>query len=66
MTNEMQLALGRILRMGSRPYQDGDFAEYERCRAIFMDAAEAQGIKPSTDSSGDSRPGWNFGNSVVE
>jgi hypothetical protein len=44
MTNQdsktMELALGRILRMASRPTQAGDVAEYERCRAIIMDLAE--------------------------
>jgi hypothetical protein len=35
-----ELALGRILRIANRPFQDGDFEEYERCRAICMDAAE--------------------------
>lgn len=34
-----ELALGRILRMGSRPTQPGDMAEYERCKAIIMAAA---------------------------
>lgn len=32
------LALGRIFRMGSRPSQPGDIAEYERCRAIVIAA----------------------------
>ena len=36
-----ELALGRIFRMGSRPYQEGDIAEYYRCRDIVLDAAEA-------------------------
>ena len=31
------LAIGRILRLGSRPTQPGDVAEYERCRAIFFE-----------------------------
>jgi hypothetical protein len=35
-----ELALGRILRMGSRPSQPGDVAEYERCRKIIMDALD--------------------------
>lgn len=35
-----ELALGRILRLGSRPTQPGDVAEYERCRAIIMDELE--------------------------
>ena len=39
LTQVCQLAIGRILRLGSRPYQEGDIEEYERCRAIIMDAA---------------------------
>ena len=35
-----ELALGRILRMGSRPAQPGDVEEYERCRAIIMATVE--------------------------
>lgn len=31
------LAFGRIMRMASRPEQDGDIAEYERCRSIIID-----------------------------
>ena len=27
----VRLAMGRIFRMGSRPTQPGDMAEYERC-----------------------------------
>ncbi len=46
MTNEKrqicQLALGRIFRMGARPTQPGDIAEYERCRALIMDLSAAQ------------------------
>lgn len=41
MTNEakstVNLALGRILRMASRPTKPGDVAEYNRCRAIVLD-----------------------------
>lgn len=40
MPPEAQLAIGRILRLASRPAQPGDVAEYERCRAIVLDAAE--------------------------
>lgn len=36
----VELALGRIFRMGSRPAQPGDVAEYERCRAIIMQVTE--------------------------
>ncbi len=34
------LAIGRILRMGSRPEQPGDVAEYERCRAIVLELTD--------------------------
>ena len=36
-TKTIELALGRIFRMASRPTQPGDIAEYERCRAIILD-----------------------------
>jgi len=62
----MQLAIGRILRMASRPAEPGDVAEYERCREIFMDAAAEQGIVAKETSIGYCRPGWNFGNSILD
>lgn len=55
----VELAIGRIFRMGSRPTQPGDAAEYERCRAIVMsilggdEDAHRPGLGPA--------PGWNFG-----
>lgn len=65
--NELiELALGRILRIASRPYRDGDLQEYERCRAIILDAAEAEGTTATSSSLGHCRPGWNFGNKVLE
>lgn len=33
----VDLALGRIFRLMSRPEQPGDVAEYERCRALVLD-----------------------------
>ena len=36
----VDLAFGRIFRLGSRPTQPGDVAEYERCRAIILDNTE--------------------------
>ena len=33
----VSLALGRIFRIMSRPFQPGDIEEYERCRAIVLD-----------------------------
>ena len=35
----VEMALGRIFRIMSRPTQPGDVAEYERCRAIILDLA---------------------------
>lgn len=32
----IDLAMGRIFRMMSRPTQPGDVAEYERCRSIIL------------------------------
>ena len=43
MTPAMQLALGRIFRMLSRPFEPGDIEQYERCQAIIMAEAEAEG-----------------------
>lgn len=37
----IELALGRIFRMGARATQPGDIEEYERCRAIIMTLAGA-------------------------
>lgn len=34
------LAVGRILRLASRPSRPGDVEEYERCRAVIMDASD--------------------------
>lgn len=36
----MELAIGRIFRMGSRPTQEGDIEMYEKCRSIIMAASE--------------------------
>lgn len=36
----VSLAIGRILRMGSRPGQPGDIEEYYRCRGIVLDIVE--------------------------
>lgn len=33
-----ELALGRILRLASRPARPGDTLEYERCRAVSAQA----------------------------
>ena len=33
----VSLALGRILRLASRPSRPGDVEEYERCRSVILD-----------------------------
>lgn len=38
----VQLAIGRILRLASRPEQPGDMAEYYRCRSLILDRCESQ------------------------
>jgi hypothetical protein len=42
----VELALGRIFRLASRPTKPGDVEEYERCRAIIMDAIAPDGVTP--------------------
>lgn len=42
-----RLCLGRLFKLGSRPTQDGDLAQYEDCRRILMLCHEARtGIHP--------------------
>lgn len=36
----VQLAMGRIFGMMQRPSQDGDVAEYERCRSLILNLVE--------------------------
>ena len=36
----VNLALGRIFRLLSRPTQPGDVADYERCRAVVLDLCD--------------------------
>lgn len=38
----VNLAIGRIFRMASRPTQAGDVAEYERCRRLILNIIEGQ------------------------
>jgi hypothetical protein len=35
-TAAVRLAMGRILKLGSRPAQPGDVEEYERCRLVIL------------------------------
>ena len=37
---QVNIALGRIFRLMSRPEHPGDVAEYERCRAIILDLCD--------------------------
>lgn len=43
MPPRVQLAIGRIFRLASRPEEPGDAASYEECRAIILDAWESRG-----------------------
>ena len=52
-TQTVNLALGRIFRMASRPEQSGDGAEYERCRSIILGL-----LDPTGDAYPDNRPCW--------
>lgn len=42
----IELALGRIFRLGSRPTQPGDVADYERCRRLILDHVEGHSHLP--------------------
>lgn len=39
----MRLAIGRLLRLGSRPAQPGDAAQFHALRHVVFEAAEALG-----------------------
>ena len=49
-TKAAELAIGRILRLGSREYQEGDERDYENARAVFYDAMDYLGIGPQPDN----------------
>jgi hypothetical protein len=44
MPAEVQMALGRIFRLMSRPARDGDIQQYAMARKVILDAAEARGM----------------------
>lgn len=39
-TQMVNMAIGRIFRIASRPEQSGDVAEYTRCRNLILDLIE--------------------------
>lgn len=41
------LAIGRLFRILSRPYEPGDEEQYERCRAVVMAHVETQEYEPN-------------------
>lgn len=43
MPQEVQLAIGRLFRMLSRPEKPGDVKAFYACRDIVMNAADASG-----------------------
>lgn len=62
----MNLAIGRLFRMMSRPFQEGDIACYYECERICKEAAEVLGMKTYAPDLGSCRSGWNFGNLCIE
>jgi hypothetical protein len=57
MPAQVQLAIGRIFRLGSRPEKPGDAADYERCRAIIMAASSFEHVDRAPNFSRDYRAG---------
>jgi hypothetical protein len=43
-TKAMNLAIGRIFRLGSRPFQEGDIELYEEAKRVCLHAAEFLGL----------------------
>lgn len=41
---EVQMAIGRVLRMMQRPTEPGDIEMYYKCRNIVMDYAQESGM----------------------
>lgn len=41
-TTTVNLAIGRIFRLASRPEQPGDIVEYERCRSIILNTLDPE------------------------
>lgn len=50
----IRLAVGRLLRLGSRPEQPGDAAQFQACRSVALEAAELLG----RDTSAGYRPSY--------
>ncbi len=46
---EVQLAIGRIFRMMSRPFEEGDIETFSTCRSVILNASQ----EPRDD-----RPNW--------
>lgn len=56
----VDMAIGRLFRMASRPSRPGDAEEYARIRSVAMGALPL-GQEPDM---GRPLPGWNFGKGV--
>jgi len=59
----MNLSLGRIFKLMSRPFQKGDIQQYEEAKAIFIQCAEDLGLKK--DVTEFHVPGTNFGKRII-
>ncbi len=42
------LCIGRIVNLGSRPFQEGDVEKYEDAKSIFLDAMDFLGVTDKT------------------
>lgn len=45
----MNLAIGRIFRLGSRPFQEGDIELYEEAKRVCLHAGEFLGLALPVD-----------------
>jgi hypothetical protein len=71
-TNEanktIELAIGRILRLDNMidlPDEE-KIKQYETCRSLILDAFDFLGVERPNISLGYCKPGYNFGNSILE
>lgn len=46
----IELSIGRILNIGSRPFKESDIEDYQRCKFLIIDACEFLGIDTSIES----------------
>lgn len=64
----VKMSIGRIFKLMSRPFQEGDIEQFEKAKSVIMSCAEALGMSNdySSELVANHRPGWNFGNSCID